>query len=173
MIESENTRILAEGKYIRLIDKNGWEFVERLGISGIVGIVAVTDEGNLLLVEQYRPALAKNVIELPAGLAGDSSEFDGEDLSSAARRELLEETGYEASEMDFICEGPPSSGMSSEIITLFKASGLRRVTSGGGDETEELIIHEIPVDSIHEWLETQRLSGKLIDLRIYTALCFI
>lgn len=173
MQNSEDTKILAEGKYIRLIEKNGWEYVERLGISGIVGIAAVTDAGNLLLVEQYRPALAKYVIELPAGLAGDSPEFDGEDLSSAARRELLEETGYTASSMEFICEGPPSSGMCSEIITLFKASGLQKITPGGGDETEELIIHEIPVDGIHIWLEEQRLSGKLIDLRIYTALFFV
>lgn len=173
MCEPESIHVIAEGKYIRLINKAGWEYVERLGISGIVGIAAVTDEGNILLVEQYRPALAKHVIELPAGLAGDAPEFDGEDLSSAARRELLEETGYSASTMDFICEGPPSSGMSSEMITLFKASGLKKVTAGGGDETEELMLYEIPVDGIHQWLEHQRSSGKLIDLRIYTALYFV
>ncbi|MHB1455687.1 MAG: NUDIX hydrolase [Armatimonadota bacterium] len=173
MCKPEDMRVIAEGKYIRLINKAGWEYVERLGISGIVGVAAVTDEGNILLVEQYRPALAKYVIELPAGLAGDAPEFKGEDLSSAARRELLEETGYSASTMDFICEGPPSSGMSSEMITLFKASGLKKETAGGGDETEELVLYEIPVDGIHQWLERQRSSGKLIDLRIYTALFFV
>src|SRR5271154_1531774 len=93
-------RIITSGKYVNLSTRRGWEFVERKNISGIVAIIAVTDERKLLLVEQYRPPMDKNVIELPAGLAGDARENQGEELERAARRELLEETGYEAREME-------------------------------------------------------------------------
>lgn len=173
MSESQGIEIIAEGKYLRLIRKNDWEYIERRNISGIVGIVAVTDEGNLVLVEQFRPALGKAVIELPAGLAGDTSASQGEDLTAAACRELLEETGYEASRMEFICEGPPSSGLTNEIITLFMASGLKKTAAGGGDETEDIVIHEVPVGDVRPWLEAQRTNGKLVDLRIYTGLYFV
>src|SRR5215217_1288754 len=88
---------IAEGKRVRLVRRGDWEFVTRKKSSGIVAIVAVTDDYKLVLVEQYRPPVAKSVIELPAGLAGDEAGHEQEDLLTAARRELLEETGYEAS----------------------------------------------------------------------------
>ncbi len=66
-------RVIAETKYLRFIDRDGWFFVERPNASGVAVIVAVTDEGRLLLVEQFRAALNQKVIELPAGLAGDDS----------------------------------------------------------------------------------------------------
>jgi ADP-ribose pyrophosphatase len=164
---------LFEGEYIRLRRCAHWEYAERHNISGIVGIVAVTPEGRLLLVEQYRYPVARNVIELPAGLAGDSAKTRGEALAAAAHRELLEETGYAAERMTFLTEGPPSSGMSNEIISLFLAEGLRQQHAGGGDDSEELTIHTIPLPEVHTWLEAQRRQGRLIDLRIYTALFFL
>ncbi|MHB0998132.1 MAG: NUDIX hydrolase [Armatimonadota bacterium] len=173
MTDNSDKQVLATGKYIRMMRNRNWEYVERYNICGIVGITAVTDEGKLLLVEQYRPPVDNYVIELPAGLAGDTSEYCGEDLADAARRELMEETGYSASRMTFICEGPPSAGISGEIITLYLAEGLQKVGPGGGDHTEDLKIHEVPVDEVHQWLEEKRKSGVLIDLRIYTGLYFI
>ena len=86
--------VIYEGKHVRLVRRGEWEYVTRKNVTGIVGIVAVTDEGKLLLVEQPRPPLNRNVIELPAGLAGDVAGQEGEELANAARRELLEETGY-------------------------------------------------------------------------------
>jgi ADP-ribose pyrophosphatase len=173
MIDHAEKVVLFQGKYLRFMRRENWEYCERLHICGIVGIVAVTPAGRLLLVEQYRPALAQRVIELPAGLAGDVTGMEDEDLSTAARRELLEETGYDATRMTFLCEGPPSSGMSTEIISLYRAEGLQQVHQGGGDETEDIIVHEIPLEEVTDWLEQQRKDGRLIDLRIYTALFFI
>ncbi|HEY3298039.1 MAG TPA: NUDIX hydrolase [Armatimonadota bacterium] len=173
MTSEINAITLCEGKYLRLLKSGGWEYVRRANISGIVGIVAVTDEGKLLMVEQYRVPVSNRVIELPAGLSGDTPDSKGELLSEAAKRELLEETGYEASEMVFICEGPPSSGMSSEMITMFLAKGVKKVADGGGDHTEDIVVHAVPVSEVHTWLEDQRKQGKLVDLRIYTALYFL
>ena len=83
-------KVVTSGKYVNLATRAGWEFVERKNICGIVGIVAVTDAGKLLLIEQYRPPMDKVVFELPAGLAGDIKGSESEDLAIAARRELLE-----------------------------------------------------------------------------------
>jgi len=113
------------------------------------------------------------VVELPAGLAGDSPEFQGEDLAEAARRELLEETGYEARRMTFLVDGPPSAGMTTEIFSLYLAEDLVKTGAGGGDHTEDLTVHEIPLADVPAWLADQRRRGVLLDLRIYAALYFL
>ena len=92
-------RVLAEGRYLTLVDEAGWEYVTRRGVTGIVVIVAITDDGKLVLVEQHRTAVHGRVIELPAGLVGDGAAHAGEALTDAAARELVEETGYAAREM--------------------------------------------------------------------------
>src|ERR1017187_9697315 len=86
-------RILAEGRHLRFVERNGWEFVERKNVTGIAILVALTDWGGVLLVEQHREPVGARVLELPAGLAGDEGE---ESAESAANRELVEETGYRA-----------------------------------------------------------------------------
>src|SRR3954467_3378014 len=103
--------ILYDGKHIQLVKQANWEFAKRKNLTGIVGIVAVTDDGKLVLVEQFRPPVGKRVIELPAGLAGDSGGTEGEDLAVAAKRELLEETGYEAKQWTRLVDGAASAGM--------------------------------------------------------------
>ena len=63
------TKILYEGKNIRLKERNRWEFAERRNVFGIVSILAMTNDSRIILVEQYRPPVQSRVIELPAGLA--------------------------------------------------------------------------------------------------------
>src|SRR6266404_2539800 len=106
-----------EGKHLRVLKRGHWEYVERIHARGAVVIAAVTEEGDLILTEQYRPPVSNRVIELPAGLAGDIAGHETEELAAAARRELLEETGYEAREMIRLAAGPPSAGLSSEMVT--------------------------------------------------------
>src|SRR5436305_7986631 len=104
MSESQD-RVIAEGKHIRLVARGKWEFAERKKVSGIVGIVAVTDDRKLILVEQFRAPVNARVIEIPAGLAGDIEGSEDEALEIAAKRELSEETGYEAKTMNRLTEG--------------------------------------------------------------------
>ena len=90
-------RVLGQGRFLRLVEEGGWEFTERMGSNGVVVIVPLTDAGEIVLVEQYRPPLKCRVLELPAGLVGDKLEFEGEAFEAAALRELEEETGFLAS----------------------------------------------------------------------------
>lgn len=173
MSKQENpNELIGAGKHLLLKRRNGWEYVERRQVSGIVGILAVTEDRKLLLVEQYRPALDKRVIEIPAGLAGDLEGTENEAFAEAARRELLEETGYEAREMEYLTEGPASAGLSTEVITFFRARNLRKVAVGGGDTSEKITVHEVPLDTLNTWLAEKRRRGCAVDYKVYTALYF-
>ncbi len=158
------------GRHLEVEIREDWEFVRRKNISGIVGIVAVTDEGKLVLVEQYRVPAGKYVIELPAGLAGDTVDGEGEDLEMAARRELLEETGYKAGSMQQLFEGLSSAGLTDEKITFFLAKKLHKAGKGGGEGNERIIVHEVPIKEVPLWLGRQEQRGAAVDLKVYSAL---
>lgn len=166
---SADREILAQGKYLRLVRQRGWEFVERTNVSGIAVIVAVTDQGRLLLTEQFRRPLDKAVIELPAGLAGDTSGQEHESPAVAATRELLEETGYQARHMAEVACGPTSAGLSSEVVTVYRAAGLTKVAAGGGVDHERILVHEVPLDGLQDWLLQQIEAGKLVDVKVHAA----
>lgn len=172
-IEMEEAEILAEGQYVRLVRRGGWEYAERTNASMTVVVVAVTWDEKLLFVEQERIPVGKPVIELPSGLVRTDSEREEERAADRAKRELVEETGYEAAEMTFLTEGPPSSGITSERVAFFRATGLKKVGLSGGDPDKEIQIHEIPVDRAAAWLREANRRGKLIDPKTYTALYFL
>ena len=167
-----NKELLFEGKFLRLVRLDTWEFIERIGATGVVGMVPVTDAGELVLVEQYRVPCSARVVELPAGLAGDLGGLAGESLEAAARRELEEETGFRAATMEFLMEGPNSAGSSNSRMTIFLATGLRRVGPGGGDEHEAITVHVVPLPEVWAWLKAQAAAGKLLDPKIFTGLWF-
>jgi len=172
MLHSDEPRILAEGRFARLLSHRGWEWVERTNTSAAAVIVAITEKRELVLVEQYRIPLGRRVIELPAGLVGDMAENEQEDLIEAARRELLEETGYEAANIDYLLDGPTSPGLANEVYTLLLARDVRKVGPGGGDKTEDIQVHVVPLDEVEAWLESKRRDGTMISPKIYSALYF-
>jgi ADP-ribose pyrophosphatase len=163
-------RILAETPYLRFIDRDGWAFVERPNATGVVMIVALTDDRRLILVEQPRPPLGTTVIELPAGLVGDEPGMADEPLAQAARRELLEETGYEAAVVEPLGAFATSPGMTPELVSLFRARGLRRVAAGGGVAGERIRVHEIPLDEAPAWLQTRAAGGTPISIKVFAGL---
>ncbi len=160
------------GRYLSLLERDGWEFTSRSNANGVVVLVAVTDQGEIVLVEQFRIPVGKNVIELPAGLVGDHEDSD-ESVLKAAQRELEEETGYAAAQLELLMECPSSAGMSDEIVSFVLARGLRRVGPGGGDDSEDIQVHTIPLDRVDRWLREQRAAGKPMDPKIYAALYWL
>ncbi len=139
-----------------------WEAVERVGCNCIVGLVPFTEDGAVILIRQFRPPLDCFVVELPAGLCEPA-----ERPEDAAARELTEETGYSAGELHFLAEGPLSSGISSEMLTVYLARDLSYVGIGTRDETEEIEVLRVPLAKIREELERLRNAGDCIDLKIY------
>lgn len=158
---------LYSGKFINLVRDGRWEYCERVNNTTAAMIFACTAEGHVLLVEEYRPPIGKQSICFPAGLIGDEGE---ESPLEAARRELAEETGYEAEHMRYLFDGPSSPGITSETISFFLATGLRRVSAGGGVQGERIVVHEVPLATVESWLAFQLSQGKAIDPRIYTGL---
>jgi len=158
-----------KGRYLSMLERDGWEFVSRSNASNVVALVAVTVEDEIILVEQYRKPVAASVIEIPAGLVGDHEDPD-ESVLVAAGRELEEETGYTAVHLEVLMECPSSAGMSDEVITFVIARGLSRTGPGGGDDSEDIVTHVIPLDTVNDWLFRQRANGKMLDPKVYSAL---
>lgn len=169
---AEQCRLIAETSHLQLLRRGGWSFVRRKSSTGVVTIVPVTDEHEVVLVEQYRPPVGTSVIEFPAGLAGDVSGAEDESLETAARRELLEETGYEATRWTRLFSGPSSAGLTDEVITFFLATGLRRRHAGGGDDSESIQVHLVPLAQVEGWLAERVAMGCMIDSRLFSGLYF-
>lgn len=166
-------RVLARGKFLELVDENGWEYVHRHAASAVVLIVATTDQRELVLVEQNRVPVHSRTVELPAGLVGDLPGQAHEPLELAAARELEEETGFTASRWRYLMEGPAAVGSSTEVVTFFRATGLTRVGPGGGDDTENITVHVVPLAEVPAFLATKVQAGALVDPKIYSALYFV
>jgi ADP-ribose pyrophosphatase len=172
-MQNESEQVMWRGEWIMAVKRGRWEYAKRArSITGIVGMVPVTDEGRLVLVEQYRPAVNANVIELPAGLVGDEAARAREPLEDAARRELTEETGYEAGRMEMLADVVPSAGISGESMVLYLASGLRKVGPGGGDEHEDITVHEVPLAEVEAFCKARQREGAAIDAKVYAGLYF-
>jgi ADP-ribose pyrophosphatase len=166
--KGSEVEILCEGRHLRFVRRNGWEFVERKNITGIGLLIAFTERGGVLFVDQWREPVGARVLELPAGLVGDDGEH--EDAREAANRELEEETGYRAAELEELMSGPPSPGVANEIVTVWLARGLTKVGEGGGVGDEDIVVHEVPAARVLDWLEEKRAEGYLIDPKTYGVL---
>lgn len=160
--------VLGEGKFLRLVSQNGWEYAERTSAHGVVLVLAVTDDDEIILVEQFRAPVRSPCIELPAGLC----DIENESAADTARRELEEETGYRAREMKHLTQGPTSPGMTTETTTMFAAVGLEKVGDGGGIEGENITIHKIPLSEVLEWLKKREKDGVMVDTKVYAGIFF-
>lgn len=160
--------VLFQGRFLRVSQRNRWEFVDVHVAHGVVGILAETKAGEIILIEQVRQSVECPVIELPAGLAGD--EGAAEPLKTAARRELEEETGYGKGRWRSLGMGATSPGLSSERVELFHATGVKKISAGEGVGGEQITVHLIPKAEVRQWLEKRRNRGALVDFRVFAAL---
>jgi ADP-ribose pyrophosphatase len=161
---------LFETKWLSFHRIDHWDFVRRPYSDQCVGILAITPENEVVLVEQFRIPIQRRVIEIPAGIAGDEPEHAGEPLSGTAARELLEETGYRAGSITELLATPTSAGMTSEFIHLFHAKDIVREHDGGGVAGEEIIVHLVPLPNLRAWLASKQEEGFCIDFKIHAAL---
>jgi ADP-ribose pyrophosphatase len=162
--------VLHEGKWLRLLRRGRWEYAERKhsehGLAVI--IVSETPEHDLLFVEQFRVPLGAPTIEFPAGLVADS--HDADTIEEAARRELVEETGWSPEHVKVLLVGPTSAGMTNERIAFARATGLTKVGSGGGVGSENIVVHQVPRAEADAWLMRKGEEGCELDLKLWGGL---
>jgi 8-oxo-dGTP pyrophosphatase MutT (NUDIX family) len=164
----------------------GWEYASRSGAAEGVAILGLTTENKIVLVEQTRPPLGKNVIELPAGLVER-----GDNGTATASRELMEETGYCCTAVRLLYRGTTSPGLSDEINSVYLAAGLTREepatadfefpdgsvrhaqTRGNKDEGEHIVVWEVPLVTVSSWLKAREEEGYLVDLKVFGGISFL
>ncbi len=165
-----------EGDFLRIVrivyqDHRGvlqnLEAVERVNHPGVIVVVPFTKDKEFVFIRQFRPIINRYVITFPAGLIdGSESAFD------AAKRELIEETGYASEKFVVLSEGPESSGMSTAVMTILLAVDAEPASDSlkkqnPPDENENIETIKIPADGIYTAIEKFQNNGDYIDLKIY------
>ena len=155
-----------EGRFVTAVREGHWEYVRRSRYIRAAVILAETDAGEIVLVEQHRIPIGRRCLELPAGLIGDDHGGEDDNVEKAAARELEEETGYRAAHIQPLGEYYSSPGMVAESFTLVRASGLTKVGEGGGVEGEDIVVHHVSRADVVSFIEQKREEGIGIDVRL-------
>ncbi len=131
-----------------------WDFISH---PGAAAVVAVDEEGRLLMVRQYRNALERETIELPAG-----GKNPDEDMETCAIRELEEETGYLAGHLEKLCEIYTTVALMNERIGIYLCTDLKP-TQQHLDEGEFLGVERYTLEELTQWiLESKIQDSKTI-----------
>jgi len=127
---------------------------------GAVAVVAITDKGEILMVRQYRKAIERDLLEIPAGKLekGESSE-------TCVKRELMEETGYFPNDLKYLTSFYTSPGFSNEIIHLYLAKNLV-IKASNADYDEYLRAEKIPFEEAINKIQ----RGEIVDSKTITGL---
>jgi len=151
-------RLIFQGKHVIVCERDGWEYVERKKGKEAVAVIAATDDGKFIFVEQYRRPVDTKVLDWPAGLVGDDGENDP---AATARKELEEETGYTCDEVEFLAKCPTSPGITSELVSFYRASSVKKT----GDAEDAITVHLIAHDGLRAWIASH--PDVLIDVKIW------
>jgi len=123
---------------------------------GAVAVVAVTDHDCVVLVHQYRPAIDGWILEAPAG----TCDVQGEPDEVTARRELAEEAGYAAAELELLARCAVTPGFCDEFTSVYLATGLTPVPTGRqGIEERYMRVELIPLDRVDQLVD----DGAIVD----------
>jgi ADP-ribose pyrophosphatase len=152
-----------EGKFVRVFKRDKWEYASRARDIRAVVILA-EHEGKVILVEQPRVPTDCRCVELPAGLVGDHD--PNATVESTAIHELEEETGFTAERVERLGDFYSSPGMLAEGFTLVRAHGVRKVGEGGGDESEDIVVHLVRRADIPNFIEQKRAEGIGVDAKL-------
>lgn len=162
-----STELIYEGAILNLrrdkvtVKDNKTSYREIIEHAGGVVIAAVTNDGKIPMVKQYRKAAEKAVLEIPAGkLEGD------EDPKDAALRELKEETGYTASKIDYVTSFYSSIGYSEEVLHLYLAKDLEPGETDF-DESEAIEIFEYSIDDLMKMVMDRTIEDAKTIISIF------
>jgi len=162
------TQRIYEGAIINLRrDKvtveNGTSYREIIEHNGGAVLAAVTDEGRMVMVRQYRKPAERVMLEVPAGKIDA-----GETPLETARRELKEETGYTPSKVEYLTEFYPSVGYSEEVLYLYLCTGLEAGETCP-DENEALDILEMDIEELHQMV----MRAEIRDAKTIVAIMMV
>jgi len=150
-----------EGKYLRIVTRGDWEYVERCGEVTAVVILAEHD-GKTILIEQSRVPLGGRIcLEMPAGLVGD--EDPDATIEETAIKELEEETGFTANRIERLGEYFSSPGMVAEGFHLVRAHGVQPCCTA---VEVGITVHLVERERIPEFVEQRRAAGVAIDVKL-------
>ncbi|MED3624926.1 NUDIX hydrolase [Neobacillus thermocopriae] len=120
---------------------------------GAVAILALTPENKIIMVEQYRKALERAIVEIPAGKLEK-----GEDPSECALRELEEETGYVCENLELLTSFYTSPGFADELVYVYLAKGLtKKENSRALDEDEFVKLEELTLSEALQYIKEQKI----------------
>lgn len=149
-------KIAYQGKRLRVEELkylNGTQEIYREHvIAGDAAVIlAIKDNGNVIMIQEPRTPIGKVILALPAGMIED-----GEDASKAAIRELEEETGYLATDIEFLREYHPSVGYSDEKIKIYLATNMKK-TKQHLDDEEDINVIEVPLEELRKMLDKNEI----------------
>jgi ADP-ribose pyrophosphatase len=120
---------------------------------GAVAILAVTNDDKIIMVEQYRKALERTIVEIPAGKLEK-----GEKPAVCARRELEEETGYGCERLELLTSFYTSPGFADEIVHVYLAKGLSKIENSAAlDEDEFVNLEELTLEEALQYVKEQKI----------------
>lgn len=135
-----------------------WDFIHH---DGAAAVVPVMPDGRILMVRQYRNALDRFTLELPAG----KLDAPGEDKMVCAARELEEETGYKAGKLEWLVNLNTTIAFCNEFVGLYLATDLRKGEMHLDDE-EEIEVEAYPIEELLAMI----YSGKITDAKTMAGL---
>ena len=127
-----------------------------------VNVIPLTADDNVVMVSQYRHGTRSICLEIPGGLANP-----GDTPAEAARRELLEETGYDAEELSFLGSACPQPAIMNNRSVTFLARDVAKVQEPQLDDTEDIEVVLVPLSAIPDMIREGEITNAMVILAFY------